>query len=407
MTKQQSPFMQPGGLAEHLAGFTRELESVGYTELTVAGYTMSIAHFAAWARGRDQFKLDCSVDAIDRFARHRCCCPAGGRHGHRVSGKYVRRVRRFIRYLERQGVIGSCAQAQPVAPLPEFRDWLAQHRGASARTIERYASEVSRLLPTASQDRTTFTALQVRQLALSQVRGRSISYARCIVTALRAYLRFLASQGHCPAGLDRAIPTIPQWRLSALPRYLPAEDVAQVIGSCDITTPVGMRDRAILLLLARLGLRAGDVVKLGLADIDWHAATIKVCGKGRRQVRLPLPQDAGDAVLAYLKEARARVDIDRVFLCLQAPHRPLSSSGTVSSVVSAALHRAGISQPPSRGANLLRHSAATALLRSGASLDAVSGLLRHRSLDMTGYYAKVDVAMLTSVAQPWPEGVPC
>ncbi len=406
MTKQQSPFMQMGGLAEHLAGFTRELESVGYTELTVAGYTMSIAHFAAWTRGRDQFKLDWRVDAIDRFARHRCCCP-GGRHGHRVSGKYVRRVRRFIRYLQRQGVIGSCAQAQPVAPLPEFRDWLAQHCGASARTIERYAGEVSRLLPTASQDRTTFTALQVRQLALSQVRGRSISYARCIVTALRAYLRFLASQGHCPAGLDRAIPTIPQWRLSALPRYLPAADVARVIGSCDITTPVGMRDRAILLLLARLGLRAGDVVKLGLADINWHAATIKVCGKGRRQVRLPLPQDAGDAVLAYLKESRARVDIDRVFLCMQAPYRPLSGSGTVSSVVSAALHRAGISQPPSRGANLLRHSAATALLRSGASLDAVSGLLRHRSLDMTGYYAKVDVAMLTSVAQPWPEGVPC
>lgn len=406
MTKQQSTFMQPGALTEHLAGFTHELESVGYTNLTVAGYSMSIAHFAQWARRSDQLELDWSADAIDRFARHRCRCP-GGRRCHRVSGKYVRRVRRFIRYLERQGVIESCAQAQPVAPLPEFSDWLAQHRGASARTIERYAGALSRLLPVASEDRTTFTALQVRQLVLSQVRGHSISYARCVVTALRAYLRFLASQGHCPAGLDRAIPTIPQWRLSALPRYLPADEIEQVVAACDITTPVGMRDRAVLLLLARLGLRAGDVVKLHLADIDWHAATLKVCGKGRRQVCLPLPQDAGDAVLAYLKHTRPRVAIDRVFLCLRTPHRSFRSSATVSSIVSAALHRAGICQPPSRGANLLRHSAATALLRAGASLDAVSSLLRHRSLDMTAHYAKVDVAMLTSVAQPWPEGVPC
>jgi site-specific recombinase XerD len=227
------------------------------------------------------------------------------------------------------------------------------------------------------------------------------------VTALRAYLRFLASQGHCQTGLDRAIPTIPQWRLSALPRYLPADEIERVVAACDITTPVGVRDRAVLLLLARLGLRAGDIVKLRLTDIDWHAATLKVCGKGRRQVRLPLPQDAGDAVLAYLKHKRPRVAIDRVFLCLRAPHRSFRSSGTVSNIVSAALHRAGIAQPPSRGANLLRHSAATALLRAGASLDAVSSLLRHRSLDMTAYYAKVDVAMLTSVAQPWPEGVPC
>lgn len=407
MTKQQSTFLQPGALTEQLAGFTRELEAVGHTELTVAGYSMSIAHFAQWARKGDQVESDWSADAVDRFARHRCRCPGGRRWGQRVSGKYVQRVRRFIRYLQRQGVIESCAQAPPVAPLPEFSDWLTQHRGASARTIERYAGTVSRLLPAAREDRTTFTAQQVRQLVLSQVRGHSISYARHVVTALRAYLRFMASQGHCPAGLDRAIPTIPQWRLSALPRYLPAEQIERVVTACDITTPVGMRDRAVVLLLARLGLRAGDVVKLRLADIDWQAATLKVCGKGRRQVRLPLPQDAGDAVLAYLKQARPRVAIDRIFLCLRAPHRSFRGSAAVSSIVSAALHRAGICQPPSRGANLLRHSAATAMLRAGASLDAVSSLLRHRSLDMTAYYAKVDIAMLASVAQPWPEGVPC
>jgi site-specific recombinase XerD len=161
------------------------------------------------------------------------------------------------------------------------------------------------------------------------------------------------------------------------------------------------------LLLARLGLRAGDIVALCLDDIDWNAATLKVCGKGRKDVCLPLPQDAGDAILAYLREGRCRVSIAQVFLCVQAPFRPLQSSNAVSYVVSSALRRAGILNPPTRGANLLRHSAATAMLRGGASLDAVSSMLRHRSLDMTGHYAKVDVGMLEKVVQAWPEGVPC
>jgi integrase len=183
--------------------------------------------------------------------------------------------------------------------------------------------------------------------------------------------------------------------------------VERVIDSCSLDTAVGLRDRAILLLLARLGLRGGDVVKMRLDDIDWQRATLKVCGKGRREFRLPLPQDVGDAVLSYLRKARPRVRIERVFLCIPAPFRPLQNSGAVSSVVSAGLRRAGVTKPPTRGANLLRHSAATAMLRAGASLQAVSSMLRHRSVDMTMHYAKVDLAMLAEVVQPWPEGVSC
>lgn len=410
MTKRRSTpqttvrFMTPGALGTHLDGFMRELEMGGYARLTRLGYAMTVAHFAEWARSCGLTVGQLSDASVARFARHRCHCP-GGRQRDRVSRKYARRAGRFIRYLERCGVI---AQSIPASPsLPEFRHWLLLHRGSSMRTVEHYVGLLVKVLPVVWQEGAAFTAAELRALVLREARRSSRAQTRCITCALRAYLRFLASSGRCTPGLDQAIPTIPQWRLSSLPRYLPAGDVERIIDSCDTGTAHGLRDRAILLLLARLALRGGDIVRMRLDDIDWRASSLKVCGKARREDLLPLPQDVGDAVLAYLERARPRVGIERLFLCLQAPYRSLPNSGTVSAVVSAALHRAGISKPPSRGANLLRHSAATAMLRAGVSLEAVSRVLRHRSVDMTGHYAKVDIRMLTLVVQPWPEGAPC
>jgi integrase len=200
---------------------------------------------------------------------------------------------------------------------------------------------------------------------------------------------------------------VPQWRLSALPRYLEAPDLKRVVNSCDLTTGHGLRDYAILVLLSRLGLRAGDVVRATLEDFDWQRGTLRVFGKSRREVLLPLPQEVGDAVLAYLDRGRPKSTSERVFLTMRAPTRPFASSAAVSDIVRFALARAGISNPPSRGAHLLRHSAATAMLRSGGSLDTIATVLRHQSADTTAYYAKVDVEMLQQVAQPWPGGASC
>ncbi|WP_244464251.1 tyrosine-type recombinase/integrase [Bradyrhizobium japonicum] len=180
-----------------------------------------------------------------------------------------------------------------------------------------------------------------------------------------------------------------------------SSDVETLIATCDQTTATGVRDRAILLLLARLGLRAGDILSLRLTDVDWQQATLSVRGKGRRETRLPLPQDAGDALLAYLDQARPHVADVRIFFMSNAPIRPLTGSSAVSDVVRSAIRKAGI-PVPSNGANLLRHSAATAMLRGGATLDTVGAVLRHRSPDMTAHYAKVDVTMLLQIAQPWP-----
>ncbi|MGV7215398.1 tyrosine-type recombinase/integrase [Bradyrhizobium sp. UFLA05-112] len=224
---------------------------------------------------------------------------------------------------------------------------------------------------------------------------------------MSSYLRFLAGAGLCRPNLDDAIPSVVQRRLSSLPRYLVAADVDRVIASCDHLVRGRLRDKAILLLLARLGLRAGDVAGPRLSDLDWTSGMLRLSGKARREVRLPLPQDVGDALLAYIEQERPRVHSDAMFLLMIAPYRSFSRSSYVSTIVALALKRAGISDPPSTGASLLRHSAATTMLRSGATLEAVGTVLRHRSLDMTAHYAKVDIPMLELISQPWPRDLVC
>jgi len=221
------------------------------------------------------------------------------------------------------------------------------------------------------------------------------------------FLRFLIAEGQCATGLEAAIPVVPQWRLSSLPRYLLSEDVERVIASCNLDTSVGRRDRAVLLLLARMGLRAGDIVQLRLGDIDWKEATVRVCGKGRRQTQMPLTQEIGDAVVDYFKAGRPHADTDVVFLRARAPFRALGSHTTVSTIVAQAMRRARVTSPSRGAAHVLRHSAAAAMLRHGASLQEISSVLRHRFLTTTEIYAKVDVTALQRIAQAWPEVQPC
>ena len=198
-----------------------------------------------------------------------------------------------------------------------------------------------------------------------------------------------------------AVPAATTWRLASLPRHIAPEQVERVIAACDVNSPLGLRDKAILLLLARLALRAGDIVALRLEDIDWRGALVRVCGKSKRGECLPLPQDAGDGILDYVERARPRVAESRVFLRTLAPHRPLACSQSVTGIVVRALKRAGLEEARPRGAHLFRHSAATNMLRSGHSLETIGALLRHRSMETTAIYAKTDAPMLAEIAQPW------
>jgi site-specific recombinase XerD len=281
---------------------------------------------------------------------------------------------------------------------------MTQYRGATALTVLRYQIALRPFFDKLGTDPRAYNVSTVRDFVIRRLRTRGRPWASLAITALRSFLRFTCAEGLTPPGLERCVPPVARWRLSSLPRYLSPNDVEKVTSSCDLSKAIGVRDRAILLLLARLALRAGDIVKLTIDDVNWEQGTIRVCGKGRREVLLPLPQDVGDAVLAYLRDARPSASTNRLFLMARAPIKPFASSASVSQIVHFALDRAGIKDPPSHGANLLRHSAATSMLRSGGSLDMIGAVLRHRSPETTAHYAKVDVVMLRQLTQAWPVG---
>jgi site-specific recombinase XerD len=313
-------------------------------------------------------------------------------------------VRLFHQYLIRCGICTSQSIPDNLSDEPAvvmaFRDWFRTHRGATEPTLRIYSRGASELIQALGEDVSQWCARRLRAFLLDHASKRGAETTQRLITSLRAFLRYLGFIGAIRDDLALAIPAIAHWRLATLPRCLLPEELQRLIAACDGTSANRLRDRAIILLLSRLGLRAGDVAQMRLIDIDWKTGTLQVIGKGRYQVRLPLPQDVGDAVLHYL-ECRPRVDhTDRIFLRTIAPYRAFASGDGVSSVVKRALERAGI-KAAAKGAHLLRHTAATEMLRHGVPLDQVGLVLRHRSIDMTAYYAKVDVTLLKQMAQPW------
>jgi len=288
-----------------------------------------------------------------------------------------------------------------------FSAWMRAQRGTCDQTLYNYSRPIRKLIGRFGEKPDELDAHRLRQFVLQQSRTTGWAAAKSCTTALRMFLRFLIAEGQCPTGLLGAIPVLPHWRLTSLPRYLPPEDVERLIASCDPSSPVGKRDRAILLLLARLGLRAGDIVQMRLQDIDWKGAWIQVSGKSRRQTQLPLSEEVGEAIVVYLQEGRPPVHSDALFVSSRAPFRPLASHCAVSVLVDRAIRRAGVVRPSRGAAHLLRHSLATSMLQHGASLQDISVLLRHRSIETTQIYAKVDIAGLQQIAQPWPEVSSC
>ena len=401
-------FLSPGCLKPYLDIFTDELSKSGFTELTIQNYYNSVAHFATWLQKKNIPLENITHKIISNFAKHHCDC-LGSRRTNRISLKYVGRVHRFISYLYQKDIIVAASNPEKIllpSHLIKFKDSL-QSRGLAISTIAQYEYSINKLLPLLGANPKKYNAACIRQVICKIAKISSRCEVKKLTTAVRVYLRFLTTAGICRPDLDAAVPTVAEWKLSSLPKYIIASELERVIAACDTRTKQGLRDKAIILLLGRLGLRAGDVSNLRIADINWAESTLCVSGKGRRESLLPLPQDVGDALLAYLGKARPPAPIDKLFLCLNAPYRAFPNSSGISSVVSSALFRAKIHNPPSRGASLLRHSAATNMLRQGATLETVSALLRHQSLDMTGYYAKVDIFQLKKIAQPWPEGAPC
>jgi site-specific recombinase XerD len=397
--------LRAGLSGAHIDGFADALEHQGYASASAVRYVRAAAHLGAFVQRRGGALSGIDASTLGVFGRHlaRCRCPQskGGKTGyHERFG-----VKLFHRYLMQQGICPSppvtgSGHDEP-ALVTAFCNWFRTHRGVTQPTLRLYARGAAVLLHALGEDVGLWTAQAVRAFMLERASRCGAGTTQKLITSVRAFLRYLSFCGATRADLALAVPAIAHWRLATLPRCLSTNEVDRLIATCDGRTPLRLRERAIVLLLLRLGLRAGDVAQLRFSDIDWTSGTLQVMGKGRYQVRLPLPQDVGDALLRYV-DCRPRVDpADRVFLRGIAPCTSFLSGDAISSVVKRALRRAGI-EAPAPGAHLLRHTAATEMLRHGVPLDQIGLVLRHRSIDMSAYYAKADVALLQQIAQPWP-----
>jgi site-specific recombinase XerD len=391
-----------GPLAPYVAGFRGELERLGYTPLTSAGHVRLMAHLSRWmiAEGVPAAGLTpARVDAY--FARRR----AAG-YVNSVTG---RSLRPLLEHLRRLGVAPPCTPMQAVTPvevlLGRYRDYLERERGLAFTTVELNVRLVRPFLTERALahgegglDLEHLSAGEVTAFVVAESRARPRSVKR-MVTALRSLLVFLHVDGVIAGPLATAIPMVAARRPSGLPTGLGADQVTAMVASCDRGSGTGRRDFAILTLLVRLGLRAGEVAGLGLDDIDWRRGEITVRGKGNRQDTLPLPTDVGTAIVDYLQHARPQTAQGRtVFVRAQAPYEGLTYHG-VTTVVAAAGRRAGVGLVH---AHRLRHSAATAMLAGGGSLQEIGQVLRHRRPLTTAVYAKVDTQVLAPLARPWP-----
>lgn len=395
----------------YLDDLTTILVRQGFGRWKVRQRIHGAAHFSLF-RTRTGVSLDeLHEDLIPAFRAHlrTCRCPRWLRHGRHADVGAVAGARALVEHLRHMALVTSPVPVPTPPNLPplvqRFHTWMQQQRGLQDNTVRSYERVIGDALQTLGDVPRDYTAAAIREFVIQQTEGLSRSKGKCVLTAMRHFLRFLIADGTCRPGLDGAVPTIAMWQLSALPRYLPAADVDRILRACDQSTPVGLRDRAVLLLLARLALRAGDIRALAMGDLDWQRASVRVAGKSRTHVRLPLTQEVGDALVDYLARGRPPADIDRVFVRMVAPWRPLGMAA-VSALVARAIGRAGVTTP-FRGAHVLRHSAATEMLRQGATLDHIGAVLRHRYMDTTAHYAKVDVPRLRAIALPWPEVMPC
>ena len=389
--------------------FTQELLQSGFAEITARRHIRAAEHLLYWAKRKGISPATFDDHTLDEFARHlrRCCCKSYG-CTHRRD--LQRGARLFVGSLRRAELLPMPTTQETVKDphvLVRFRGWMRRHRGTCDATLYSYCLHLRALLRTVGDDTSQFEARSLRQFVQETSQRCGWATGKQCTTAMRAFLRYLIAEGRCAAGLDACIPALAHWHLSSLPRYLQPEEVERVIASCSTTSSAGIRDRAIVLLLARAGLRAGDILRLCLSDLDWKEATIRVVGKGRRQTLLPMTQEVGNAILAYIENGRHPIDNDTVFIRSRAPFGPFASHCAISMIVAEAMRRAGVRCPSRGAAHVLRHSIASSMLRQGASLQEIAGVLRHRSIATTEIYAKVDVVALREIARPWPEVTAC
>jgi len=398
----QSP--QFGPLDNYIPFFTSLLSSQGFTPGSLRSKTQIMRNFCLWI-GKRQIKLwGLDEGVIDSFFKQ------SPRPGYVRRGDYstLCSLLDWLREIREVKALSPQTDNSELHRIEcNFSRHLEQERGLSQATLHNYLPVIHCFLTERfGSDAVVLSeidASDVTQFVLRYSRTMSCRRAQLMTSALRGFFRFLYFRGDTVSDLALSVPTVADWKMSELPKSLEPEEVERLLQNCNRCTGMGQRDYAVLMLLARLGLRAGEIVAMKLDDIDWEAGLITIRGKGARHDQLPIPQDVGEAVATYLRHGRPPCDTRRVFVRARAPHRGFSSSVAIANIVRRALRRAGL-DPIRKGAHLLRHSLATKMLRQGACLAEIGQILRHSTQNTTEIYTKVDLAALSALAPPWPGG---
>jgi site-specific recombinase XerD len=393
-----------GPLGPHIDEFTDHLKERGYSISSIRTKLRAVASFSRWLKSHNLGPEDVDAEQVKRFLAHR------KRVGRRIA-EDAAALREIAALLREQGLTrvsnSSGVLSDHERAAHDFKLYLLQKCGLSGATVRAYLPFVSRFLSECLGDEPVrleaLTSSDVTGYVQRHAHGYSHSRAQLVVKALRAFLRYLYRHGRIRTDLAACVPSVAAWSFSRLPAFLRPDQLEQVLAQCDRKSATGRRDYAMLLLFARLGLRAAEVAALRLDEIDWQSGCLAIRNKGGRWTQMPLPQDVGEAIADYLANARPSCTDRHVFIRDHAPRTGFTNSTSVSAVASRALARAGIDFPR-KGAHLFRHNLATEMLRQGASLTEIGQLLRHQHPDTTRIYAKVDLAALRELAPPWPGG---
>jgi len=391
-----------GPLSPYLDGFARRLYECGYSPAVGQNYIRCIGYLSQWLeqqgfkdRELDERKIR---DFLESLKHHKDTVVSSAPH------------LLFLSYLREIGVIKRPppqTTSEVVRIVKEYIDYLRRERGLAEATLSHRRIFPRRFLEERfGKKPVVLSRLRAKdfiQYIKNHAHEYGVMYFSQIVQSLKCFCRFLHLRGYIREDISLSIPRVPSWRPTRLPNYLERSDVERLLKTCERNTPTGMRDYAILLLLVRLGLRAGEVRNLTLDDIDWETGEITICGKGSKRNRLPLPQEVGKALVRYLQDGRPPCSSRDLFIRLRAPHTKLQCSSPIGKIVEKYLKRAGLN-PPHKGSHLLRHTFATHLLHRGASLPEIGRMLGHESINSTLAYAHIDLKNLKKVVQPWPGG---
>ncbi len=357
-----------------------------------------------WIAKHRRMLADLDERMVEQYLRHRAT-KQSIQPGDRAA------LKRWLSLLREEGAIAP-AELPPLTShdriFSEFDAYLRTERGLAPKSIVRHLPIIRRFLhevcPAGDDDLGKISQQEVIRYIERHAQDWSPGTGKAMCWSLRAFLRYLHHQGLNSRALADCVPSIRRWKLASLPTFLPAAQVQKALDGCDRATPMGRRDYAILMMLAKLGLRADEVATLTLDDIDWRASEMLVRAKGRQRARMPIPPDVGAAIVGYLRNGRPKSSCRRLFIRALAPHVGFASGCAITMIAKTALDRVGIKGCAHRGAHIFRHSLATELLRSGATLTEIGQLLRHERHDTTRIYAKVDIEALRTLSLPWPGG---